>query len=60
MQKQFDNIDFLRLIDALAIFIKQKQTKVKEIKNMLKNFNKINNLSWTNKYFIQIHDFIAM
>lgn len=41
------------------MFIKQKQAKVKKVKNMLNERHKDDNSSWSYKYPIQIHGFIA-
>lgn len=55
-----DNASILKLVDFLAMFIKQKQAKVKKVENILNKYYKNNNLSQVDKYFIQIYDFIAI
>lgn len=42
------------------MFINQKQVKIKKVKNMLNNRRKDENLSWVDKYPIQIYNFIAV
>lgn len=53
-----DNVS--ELVDALIVFIKQDQAKVKEIKSMRDGYCKDDNSSWVGKYSIQIHSSIAM
>lgn len=50
----------LKLVDALAIFIKQEYVKIKGVKNTFNKYYKNNNLIWVSKYSIQIYSFIAM
>ena len=47
------------LVDALAVFIKQEQAKVKRVESTPNKRCKDDNSSWAGKYFIQIHGSIA-
>lgn len=49
-----------KLMDALAVFIKQERDKVKRIKNIPIKHHKDNNSRWASLYPIQIYSFIAM
>lgn len=54
------NTNVLGLINVLIVFIKQKQARVKKVKNTVNKHYKNDNSSWPGKYSIQMHDFIAM
>ena len=45
-----DKAGFLGLLDALAVFIKQKRAKIKELKNTLNKYYKDDNSNWASKY----------
>ncbi len=54
-----DKVGIPGFIDALVVFIKQKQVKVKGIDNVENEQCKEANSSWARKYPIQIYDFIT-
>lgn len=47
-------------MDALVVFLKEEQAKVKGVENTLDKHYKDNNSSWAGKYFIQIFGSIAI
>ena len=50
-----DNAGIPGLIDALAVFIKQEQTKARGIESACNKRQKEDDSSWARKYPIQIH-----
>lgn len=60
METTANKAGVLGLVDFLAVFIKQKQAKIKEIKSTLNKHCKNNNSRWISKYLIQIYGFIAI
>lgn len=58
--KAADKAGIPRFTNALMVFIKQEQIKVKVVKNTLNNRCKNDDLGWANKYLVWIYDFIAM
>lgn len=55
-----DKTNIPGLVDALTVFIKQEQAKVKGIENMCNGYYKDDNSSQADKYSIQIHSSIAI
>ena len=55
-----DKIGVLKFIDALAVFIKQEQAKVRSVDNVGNKQYKEANLSWVKKYPIPVHGSITM
>lgn len=47
-------------IDTLAIFIKQKQTKIRKVENGWDKQHNEANSNWPNKYPIHVYDSITM
>lgn len=54
-----DKVNISGFIDALAIFIKQKRVKAREVDNIGDEQRKKADLSQARKYPIQVHSFIT-
>lgn len=55
-----DKIGAQGVIDALAVFIKQKQAKAKGEENTKDKQHKETNSIWAKQYLIQVHGFITI